>query len=282
MLFSIVIPALDEAGTIGATLASTHDARKSREVIVVDGGSRDATACVAEAAGARVIRSPRRQRAAQMNLGAEAARGGILLFLHADTRLAPGALHAVIAALRDPRVVGGAFARRYDSPSLLLRATCALARWRNRLWGWHLGDQAMFVRAEMFRRLGGFADADQFEDLDFSRRLGRCGKLVTITPPVISSARRFEVGAGQRTFGDVRLTLRYLRLGIGGGRPICTGGQGGGNLGPGEARNVPPAVLQTQVIAPIPRAADFPLDSEQSRLFTGAPCSGADFVREAR
>ncbi len=212
-LISIIIPALDEAGTIGATLASVRDARESHEVIVVDGGSRDATVRLAEVAGARVIRSPRPQRAAQMNLGAEAARGGVLLFLHADTRLAPGALDAIAAALRDPRVVGGAFARRYDSPSLLLRATCWLARVRNRFWGWHLGDQAMFARAKMFRRLGGFAELDRFEDLDFSRRLGRRGRLVTLRPAVVSSARRFARGSLRTTLRDLALTVGYLRRG---------------------------------------------------------------------
>src|SRR4029453_10513707 len=92
-----------------------------------------------------------------------AARADVLLFLHADTQLAPGAVGAICEKMRDPRLVGGAFVRRYDSRSRLLALTCQLAALRNRLWGWHLGDQAMFVRGSLFRELGGFAGGEIFE-----------------------------------------------------------------------------------------------------------------------
>ena len=185
------------------------------EIIVVDAGSADATARLAENAGARVIESPRRQRAAQMNLGAASARGAVFLFLHADTRLGAGALMAIREALRDPRVVGGAFARRYDSASCVLAATCGLAAWRNRLVGWHLGDQAIFARCHVFQRCGPFAEVDRFEDLDLSRRIARCGRLVTLQPPVLSAARRFaKDGPLLRTAKDFLLTCRYLAVGL--------------------------------------------------------------------
>ncbi len=123
-----------------------------------------------------------------------------MLFLHADTRLAPSALRALQAALRHEEVVGGGFARRYDSASPFLRATCALAEARTRFCGWFLGDQAIFVRRTVFAALGGFSAWDVFEDLDFSRRLARVGRVVTLRPPVVSSARRFtpvrRVGRG--------------------------------------------------------------------------------------
>jgi hypothetical protein len=117
--------------------------------------------------------------------------------------------------MRTREVVGGAFARHYASPSLLLRLTCALADWRNRIIGWHLGDQAMFVRRGLFFQLGGFRDVERFEDLDFSRRLKDAGRIVTLLPPVISSARRFERnGAAWTTLRDLALTLRYVVRGL--------------------------------------------------------------------
>jgi len=210
-MISVIIPAFNEAAELPATLAALCAQEALLEVIVVDAGSADATAMVAHDAGARVISSARRQRAAQMNLGAAAARGDALLFLHADTRLAPGALRAMEAALRQEDVAGGGFARRYDSPSLFLRVTCALAEVRTRLCGWFLGDQAIFVRRNAFTALGGFRAWDVFEDLDFSRRLARTGRTVTLRPPVVSAARRFTPsGAVRTTWRDVALTLRYL------------------------------------------------------------------------
>ena len=114
------------------------------------------------------------------------------------------------AALENPRVAGGAFARRFASRSLFLKLTCLAAEARNRAVGWHLGDQAIFARRSVFDVLGGFKLMPRFEDLDFSRRLARKGKLVTLRPPVITSARRFEKeGAFVRTWRDLRLTIDY-------------------------------------------------------------------------
>lgn len=212
---SVIIPVLDEAATIAATIASARCSFMEGDILVVDGGSTDDTLREAARAGGRVLVSPRRQRAAQMNLGAAQARGEVLLFLHADTRLQPGALLAIREALRDPRVVGGAFVRRYDPPSPMLAATCRLATLRNRLWGWHLGDQAIFVRAHVFQRCRPYVEVDRFEDLDFSRRLARCGRLVTLRPPVISSARRFLArGPVLTTLRDLWLTFQYLARGL--------------------------------------------------------------------
>jgi len=147
----------------------------------------------------------------QMNLGASTAGGDTLLFLHADTQLAPGALRAIEVALEEPAVLGGGFARRYESPSLFLRLTCALAEARTRLSGWFLGDQAIFVRRATFTALGGFREWDIFEDLDFSRRVARSGRVVTLRPPVLSAARRFAArGAVRTTWRDLGLTARYL------------------------------------------------------------------------
>ena len=208
-MISVVIPAFDEAAALPATLSSLR-VQAAHDVIVVDAGSTDSTASLAHDAGARVISSARRQRAAQMNLGASVGHGDALLFLHADTRLPPGALRAMEAAFQHAEVAGGGFARRYNSPSLILRATCALAEARTQLCGWFLGDQAIFVRRTVFTALGGFSEWDVFEDLDFSRRLARAGRVVTLRPPVVSSARRFNACAARTTWRDFALTVRFL------------------------------------------------------------------------
>ena len=212
---SIIIPAVNESATLRAILAAIRSPVLPFETIVVDGCSSDETAAVAQACGMRVVSSLCRQRAYQLNLGARQARGEILLFLHADTVLPEGALDQIVHRLQDPQIMGGAFARRYASPSRLLRFTCLLARWRNRLIGWHLGDQAMFVRRGVFFQLGGFREVDLFEDLDFSRRLKKFGRLVTLLPCVTSSSRRFmSAGPARTTLRDFFLTMRYLLRGL--------------------------------------------------------------------
>ena len=215
-MISIIIPALNEASTLIETLAAVRAAAGSKafEIIVADGGSTDETLELASARGCLCLRSLRAQRAAQVNLGAAQARGEILLILHADTLLPPGALAGVASACGQTDVVGGGFARRYASRSRWLGLTCRLADMRNRWIGWHLGDQAMFVRRTVFAQLGGFREMDIFEDVDFSRRLRHVGSVVTLHPPVISSARRFiKQGPFRTSMADMWLTARYLRGG---------------------------------------------------------------------
>jgi rSAM/selenodomain-associated transferase 2 len=210
-LVSIIIPTLDEADTICPTLAAIAANGTAHEVIVADGGSSDGTAELGEQRGIRLVRATERNRAIQMNEGRRLAGGDALLFLHADTLIAPEALAKITNALRERQVVGGAFARRYASPSLFLRTTCLLAELRGKAFGWFLGDQAIFVRTEVFDALGGFRELEIFEDLDFSRRMKQAGRVVTLRPPVVSSARRFcSRGPVRATLSDFLLTCRYL------------------------------------------------------------------------
>lgn len=209
-MISIIIPTHNEATQLPRTLKAVAANSKQFELIVVDAGSDDVTAQLAAAGGAIVIQNLQRNRGSQMNLGASSARGDSLLFLHADTLLPATALARIETAMENPAIVGGGFARRYDSGSPFLRLTCLLAEARSRLSGWFLGDQAMFVRREAFQSLNGFREFALFEDLDFSRRMRGAGQVVTLRPPVVSSARRFERrGPLRTTLADFQLTLRY-------------------------------------------------------------------------
>jgi rSAM/selenodomain-associated transferase 2 len=206
---SVVIPAANEAAALPECLARIGGA--PNEIIVVDAQSEDATPAIARQFGCRLFSFPERHRARQMNLGAAEARGRVLLFLHADTLLPAGALEKIIRQVNRRGAVGGGFARRYRSPSLTLALTSRLAEIRNHFFGWHLGDQALFVRREVFARMDGYRDIPIFEDLDFSRRLRKAGLTITLRPPVLSSARRFDARGPLRTsFDDLQLTRRYL------------------------------------------------------------------------
>jgi len=189
---SVVIPVLDEEARIGSQLESLA-LLPVHEVIVVDGGSRDATVARARAAGtARLLVAPR-GRASQMNAGARAATGDILLFLHADVRLPDDAVRRVEEALADSRVVAGAF-RTWtvaEGRRSWLAPLLHLADLRSRYSPLPYGDQALFVRAEVFRSAGGYPQQPLMEDLELSRRLRRLGRIRIVHSRVTVSGRRF-------------------------------------------------------------------------------------------
>ncbi len=196
MALSVVIPALDEGGRIEEALASAS--APGVEVLVVDGGSRDDTADRARGRGARVLVSPP-GRARQLDAGARAAGGDVLLFLHADTRLAPGYDAAVTRAMADPAVAGGAFRFRFDRRSVALRVVEWGARLRVALLRMPYGDQAIFVRRRVLDALGGVPQVPIFEDLDLVRAIRRAGRLALLPLPATTSARRYEAGGVLRT-----------------------------------------------------------------------------------
>lgn len=187
---SIVIPALNEAGAIGEVLAGTAHA-SSVERIVVDGGSRDGTSEIAASCGARVIESPV-GRARQMNAGAAASGGQYLLFLHADTVLPVGFEALVHLLASQPGFAAGAFTLRIDGPAPGLRLIETVANWRARFLGLPYGDQAYFLRADLFSKLGGYAEIPILEDFDLIRRARRWGRIEIVPHPVLTSARRWE------------------------------------------------------------------------------------------
>ncbi len=207
MFLSIVIPVRDEAGTLPVTLARLQALRRAgHEVLVVDGGSRDGTPAVVEGLADALLHS-RPGRARQMNAGAAQARGEVLLFLHADTRLPEEAVTAIAAAL-----AGGASWGRFDvrlsGDDWRLRIIERLMNLRSCLTGMATGDQALFVRRDVFERIGGFPDQPLMEDLELSRRLKRRGRPACLRPPVITSSRRWESRGVLRTV----LLMWSLRL----------------------------------------------------------------------
>jgi rSAM/selenodomain-associated transferase 2 len=194
---SIIVPALNEASGIAATLRRARQPGV-REIIVVDGGSTDHTRALAQEL-ADVVCSAPRGRARQMNGGAERAAGDILLFLHADTLLPAGFVTAVTAACHLPGVVGGRFDVELLPSSPLLRLTANLINWRSRLSRIATGDQAMFVRRDVFERMGGYANIPLMEDVELSRRLKRAGHIACLRQRVASSARRWQKDGVVRT-----------------------------------------------------------------------------------
>jgi rSAM/selenodomain-associated transferase 2 len=208
---AIIIPTLDEAERITGQVERCLTLRPRPEVIVADGGSRDDTCSRAESSGAKVVISPRRGRAFQMNAGAAAGGGDVLVFLHADVILRQGAFESMLEALNDPALAGGAFRRRFDSPSPLLRLGCRLADLRGRWIRIFLGDQAIFVRRSAFQSVGGYPEILLFEDLEFSRRLSRVGRTVLLREKVVASSRRFRrEGVPWQILKNLYLTALYL------------------------------------------------------------------------
>jgi rSAM/selenodomain-associated transferase 2 len=198
---SVVIPTLDEAERITESVSSAVGG--ADEVLVVDGGSRDGTPDRAEAAGARVIFSTP-GRARQLGVGAEAAQGDIVLFLHADTQLPVGWDAAVRRALDDAAVVGGAFRFRLDERGLVFRLLEWGTRLRVALLCLPYGDQALFVRRSALDSIGGLPQVPIMEDLDLVSALKRRGRLVLLSLPATTSARRY------REHGPLRTAARNL------------------------------------------------------------------------
>ena len=208
---SIVMPVLNETVVIeGALEALTTLRRRGAEVIVADGGSTDASVELAAPLADRIVHtSPGRAR--QMNAGAAAARGDVLLFLHADTRLPAHADQLVLEAIAAGSVWG-----RFDvsiaGRPRMLRVVAAFMNARSRWSGVATGDQGMFVHRPAFERLGGFADQPLMEDVELSSRLRRIGRPTCLRARVITSGRRWEHRGVWRTiFLMWRLRWRYWR-----------------------------------------------------------------------
>ncbi|MGI8569923.1 MAG: TIGR04283 family arsenosugar biosynthesis glycosyltransferase [Methylocella sp.] len=196
---SIIVPALNEELTISETLGQLAPLREQgAEVIVIDGGSSDATVERARNLADLVLSAPR-GRASQMNAGALSSRGAALLFLHADTALPKDADRPLRSFLEDPEQIWGRFDVRISGNHWLLPIVARIMNLRSRLTRVATGDQAIFVRTAAFEAVGGFPDLPLMEDIELSRRLMRLARPICLRSKVTTSGRRWEKHGVMRT-----------------------------------------------------------------------------------
>lgn len=205
---SVIIPVWDEGAVIDAILQDLRGLRAAgAEVIVVDGGSRDDTVARARAGADRVLSAPR-GRARQMNSGAAAARGALLWFVHADTRIDPAAADDLRGLARDPGFVWARFGVRLSGPRPLFRLVASMMNLRSRLTGIATGDQGLCVRREVFESVGGFPDLPLMEDVALSRLLRARARPRCLPVRLTTSSRRWERDGAWRTIW-LMWTLRW-------------------------------------------------------------------------
>ncbi len=208
-LISVIIPVLDEAENIEARLQDI-DLGDNVEVIVVDGGSQDDTVRRSQSLGVRVLQAES-GRAHQMNVGADAATGTLLLFLHADTQLPPNFANLVRQTLAQTTVSAGAFELKIDDPMPGLRWVEWGVKWRSRLLQLPYGDQAIFLKAATFHSIGGFCDIPIMEDFELVQRLRARGRVAIAPAAVLTSSRRWKkLGIWRTTLINQLTIIAYV------------------------------------------------------------------------
>jgi rSAM/selenodomain-associated transferase 2 len=203
MRVSIIVPVFNEAPAIRRFLAHLRERAPGAEIILVDGASTDGTAGLAAGFCDQLVRSDQASRATQMNAGAGAAGGDIFWFLHADAEVPPKCLDEIAGIMRNPKVCGGFFRIRLPAAPAVYRLTDGFAHYAGLLLRMRCGDHGMFCRRTAFVDAGGFPDVALMEDVEFFRRLRRCGRIMHSNKRIGASPRRYE------TVGPVRLTFAY-------------------------------------------------------------------------
>jgi len=203
---SVIVPAWNDHGSLTHLLPALARLKGLHEVIVADASPHPATAESARTVGVVYLVAAQPNRGAQMNLAAENATGDVLIFHHADSILTAAHVAAIERALRDPETIGGAFYRKFDGRHPRLRWLEVAGRF--------FGDQSIFVRRETFCALGGFAPIPLMEDVEFSRRLRRAGRVAVLDPPVESSSRRHASRGAWRTSLQNGLFIVLYKCGL--------------------------------------------------------------------
>ena len=203
---SVIVPAWNDHGSLTHLLPALVRLKGLHEVIVADASPHSATAESARTVGVVYLVAAQPNRGAQMNLAAENATGDVLIFHHADSILTAAHVAAIERALRDPETIGGASYRKFDGRHPRLRWLEVAGRF--------FGDQSIFVRRETFCALGGFAPIPLMEDVEFSRRLRRAGRVAVLDPPVESSSRRHASRGAWRTSLQNGLFIVLYKCGL--------------------------------------------------------------------
>jgi rSAM/selenodomain-associated transferase 2 len=206
-MISIIIPILNEEKNISIALENIERLDGEKEVIVVDGGSIDNTVDIAKKKGVMLL-SSQKGRGCQMNKGAEAANGDMLLFLHADTKLPDNAILEINKVMKAPESIGGRFDVGFDDDRFVFKLIAFLMNWRSRLTGIFTGDQAVFIRKNIFKDIGGYLEIPLMEDIALSKKMKKRGKTACINDCIITSARKWKEEGIIKTI----LLMWFLRL----------------------------------------------------------------------
>lgn len=211
----MIVPVVDESAILEKFLRQARELAEGCEIVVIDGGSNDASFGIARELADRASQSAR-GRATQMNAGAQLSGGDVFWFVHADSTITPDAIRAILQALADPKVVGGCFRLRIDSPRWIYRVRDALGNFLVDLTGIALGDRGFFCRRESFFRIAGYPEIAILEDAEFYRALKRVGRVVQLREIIRTSPRRYEAlgPAGTMLFYAVVMLLYVARIPI--------------------------------------------------------------------
>jgi rSAM/selenodomain-associated transferase 2 len=213
-MISVVIPALNEQENIRTCIECIKDEGGDFEIIVCDGGSSDATIEIVKEYDDAILIESGRGRGTQMNRGATAANGEVLLFLHADTKLERGWSDELLSALVDESVVGGAFTFKIDNASLRYRLIESWVKLRCALLSLPYGDQGIFVRREIFDKTGGYREIPLMEDVEFIGRMKKEGRVVLLKKSAVTHDRRWVRKGWIRASLSNQMVMLMYRLGV--------------------------------------------------------------------
>lgn len=213
-MISVIIPTLNEEMNIARCIESLRSEDFSGDIIVADGGSEDRTRAIARSHADVIVIYTLKGRGTQMNAGSKASAGDILLFLHADTVLDEGWATELNAALDDPHVVGGAFTFSIDNPSMKYRLVEAWVSMRCRIFKLPYGDQAIFIRKNIFQELAGYKELPLMEDVDIISRMKKLGRISILRKKAVTSGRRWVSKGLLKTAAINQMTMLMYHLGV--------------------------------------------------------------------